>query len=144
VLFLFRSDGLRSAPFDVVSAGYYTRSSGMVFRRILFYRDRQYQGILMAELVARERYTRGNALSLSLLNAAKLLGPFFGGLIVMLLNIKLLLYFTVLVYFLVAVCSYSIRSEVSAAADKKSSFLRNIKKASASLQRTRRSAHWQR
>jgi putative glutamine amidotransferase len=42
------------------------------------------RGSLMAELVARERYTHGNALSLSLLNAAKLLGPFLGGMIAML------------------------------------------------------------
>ena len=86
------------------------------------------RGSLMAELVARERYTHGNALSLSLLNAAKLLGPFFGGLIVMLLNIKLLLYFTVLVYLSVAVCSYGIKSDAGAAANRKTSFLENTKK----------------
>jgi MFS family permease len=34
---------------------------------------------LMAELVSREQYTNGNALVLSLLNVAKLLGPLLGG-----------------------------------------------------------------
>lgn len=35
----------------------------------------------MAEIVSREKYTSGNALVLSFLNAAKLLGPLLGGFI---------------------------------------------------------------
>ena len=43
--------------------------------------------------------TTGNAVVLSLLNGAKLLGLLIGGLIIMTLSIKLLLYFTGVVHF---------------------------------------------
>lgn len=86
------------------------------------------RGALMAEIVAREHYTSGNALALTLLNIAKLLGPLLGGLIVMLLNIKLMLYFTGFVYFLVAACSYNIRIGAGLAVNEQSGFLENAKK----------------
>lgn len=73
------------------------------------------RGTLMAEVVPGDRYASGNAVVLSLLNGAKLLGPLIGGLIIMTLNVKLLLYFTGLVYFLVALCAFRIRGEKAAA-----------------------------
>ena len=85
------------------------------------------RGTLMAEVVPDDRYASGNAVVLSLLNGAKLLGPLIGGLIIMTLSVKLLLYFTGLVYFLVALCAFRIRGE-KAAARHRSSFLDNAKK----------------
>ncbi|HRU42376.1 MAG TPA: MFS transporter, partial [Candidatus Diapherotrites archaeon] len=46
------------------------------------------RGALMAEIVSQEKYTSGNAMVLSLLNAAKLLGPLLGGFIVSLYHTK--------------------------------------------------------
>lgn len=86
------------------------------------------RGTLMAEIVAREHYTSGNALALSLLNTAKLLGPLIGGLIVMLLNIKLMLYFTIFIYLLAAAFASNIRIETGLTANEKSGFLKNAKK----------------
>jgi predicted MFS family arabinose efflux permease len=85
------------------------------------------RGTLMAEVVSSDHYASGNAVVLSLLNGAKLLGPLIGGLIIMTLSIKLLLYFTGLVYFLVALCSFHIRGG-KATAKNRSSFLDNAKK----------------
>ncbi len=85
------------------------------------------RGTLMAEVVSSEHYTSGNALVLSLLNGAKLLGPLIGGLITMTLSIKLLLYFTGLVYFLVALCSFRIKTDTVTARDR-SGFFANAKK----------------
>jgi len=68
------------------------------------------RGSLMAEIVAREHYASGNALSLALLNGAKLLGPLLGGFISMALDIHLLLYFTCFIYLLTALTAIRIRS----------------------------------
>lgn len=64
---------------------------------------------LMAEIVSRDHYTNGNALVLSLLNGAKLLGPLLGGFIIMFYNIKPLLYFTCIIYLLTALFSAYIK-----------------------------------
>lgn len=61
------------------------------------------RGSLMAEIVSREHYTSGNAFSLAVLNGAKLLGPLAGGFIIMLYQIKPLIYFTCAIYILAAV-----------------------------------------
>jgi MFS family permease len=85
------------------------------------------RGALMAEIVSREKYTSGNALVLSLLNSAKLLGPLLGGFIVTLYHTKPLLYFTCIVYLLAAV--FSARIKVTGkSAEAKASFFDNAKK----------------
>jgi predicted MFS family arabinose efflux permease len=71
------------------------------------------RGTLMAEVVSKDHYTSGNALVLSLLNGAKLLAPLIGGLILMKLNIKVLLYFTSFLYVLVALFSSHIRTDMA-------------------------------
>jgi len=76
------------------------------------------RGTLMAEIVSSDHYTGGNAAVLSLLNAAKLLGPLIGGLIIMTLSIRLLLYFTGLVYFSAALCSFRIKTGIPAPKDR--------------------------
>jgi len=68
------------------------------------------RGALMAEVVSGDRYRTGNALTLSMLNAAKLLGPLFGGLIIMNSSVKTLFYFIGLVFFSVAICSFQIKT----------------------------------
>ncbi len=85
------------------------------------------RGSLMAEIVTKENYTSGNALALSLLNTAKLLGPFFGGLIVMLLDIKPLLIFTFFVYVVTAAGSFFIGAEADSDRNAQTSFLENAK-----------------
>ena len=85
------------------------------------------RGTLMAEVVSSEQYASGNAVSLTLLNSAKLLGPLIGGLIIMTLSIQLLLYLTGGVYLLVALFSLAIRVE-NRAASAKPGFLANVKK----------------
>lgn len=85
------------------------------------------RGSLMAEIVTKENYTSGNALALSLLNTAKLLGPFLGGLIVMLLDIKLLLYFTAFVYLFTAASSFSIGAGADSIRNAQTSFLENAR-----------------
>jgi len=84
------------------------------------------RGTLMAEVVSSDRYASGNAVALTLLNSAKLLGPLIGGLIIMTLSIKLLLYVTGMVYLLVALFSFAIRVEKSATAARPG-FLANAK-----------------
>lgn len=79
---------------------------------------------LMAEIVSREKYTSGNALVLSLLNGAKLLGPLLGGFIISIYHTRLLIYFTSAIYLLVAVFSICIKAASKEAAAK-SSFLDN-------------------
>ena len=85
------------------------------------------RGALMAEIVSQEKYTSGNATVLSLLNAAKLLGPLLGGFIVSLYHTKPLIYFTCIVYLLVAVFSACIRV-TGKAAESWVSFFDNAKK----------------
>lgn len=82
---------------------------------------------LMAEIMKREQYTTGNALVLSLLNGAKLLGPLLGGFIASLYRIELLLYFTCIIYLFVAVSSACIR--IAEGEDKvRPGFIENAKK----------------
>jgi len=85
------------------------------------------RGALMAEIVSQEKYTSGNATVLSLLNAAKLLGPLLGGFIVSLYHTKPLIFFTCIVYLLVAVFSACIRV-TGKAAGSRASFFDNAKK----------------
>ena len=85
------------------------------------------RGALMAEIVSQEKYTSGNAMVLSLLNAAKLLGPLLGGFIVSLYHTKPLIYFTCIVYLLVAVFSACI-SVTGKTAESRASFFDNAKK----------------
>ena len=85
------------------------------------------RGALMAEIVSQEKYTSGNATVLSLLNAAKLLGPLLGGFIVSLYHTKPLIYFTCIVYLLVAVFSACIRV-TGKAAESWVSFFDNAKR----------------
>jgi len=85
------------------------------------------RGTLMAEVVSSEHYASGNAAALTLLNSAKLLGPLLGGLIIMTLSIRLLLYVTAAVYLLVALFSFAIRVEKPAASERMG-FLANVKK----------------
>lgn len=85
------------------------------------------RGTLMAEVVSSEQYASGNAVSLTLLNSAKLLGPLIGGLIIMTQSIQLLLYVTGAVYLLVALFALAIRVE-NRAASAKPGFLANVKK----------------
>jgi len=68
------------------------------------------RGSLMAEIVASEHYASGNALSLALLNGAKLVGPLLGGFISMIVDISLLQYFTCLIYLLTGLTATGIRS----------------------------------
>ncbi len=82
---------------------------------------------LMAEIMNREQYTTGNALVLSLLNGAKLLGPLLGGFITSLYRIELLLYFTCVVYLLVAASSACIRIAEGEGQDRPG-FFENAKK----------------
>ncbi len=86
------------------------------------------RGALMAEIVSREHYTHGNALALTLLNIARLLGPLLGGFIIMHLNIKVLLYFTCFVYLTVAACAFLIRTVTGNAGNGQPVFLENVKK----------------
>lgn len=65
---------------------------------------------LMAEIVAREHYASGNAVSLTLLNGAKLLGPLAGGFLSMIIAPHLLLRFASVVYLLTAVVALGIGS----------------------------------
>jgi len=81
---------------------------------------------LMAEIIDREKYTTGNALALSLLNGAKLLGPLLGGFITSFYRIELLLYFTCIVYVLAAVSSACIRA-VESEDNVRPGFLENAK-----------------
>jgi MFS family permease len=81
---------------------------------------------LMAELVSREQYTNGNALVLSLLNVAKLLGPLLGGFIMMFYHIKPLIYFTCIIYLLTALFSSYIKV-IAETVKAEASFLDNIK-----------------
>ncbi len=85
------------------------------------------RGALMAEIVSQEKYTSGNAMVLSLLNAAKLLGPLLGGFIVSLYHTKPLIYFTCIVYLLVAVFSACI-SVTGKTAESRASFFDNAKR----------------
>ena len=85
------------------------------------------RGSLMAEIIAKERYTSGNALVLSLLNSAKLVGPFLGGLIVMFLDIKPLLYITFFVYVAVAASSFHISTDTDVIRNERASFLENAR-----------------
>lgn len=68
------------------------------------------RGALMAEIVTGERYASGNALSLALLNGAKLLAPLLGGLVSASTDIASLLHFTCLIYLLTAVAAIRIDS----------------------------------
>lgn len=79
---------------------------------------------LMAEIVSREKYTSGNALVLTLLNGAKLLGPLLGGFIISLYHTRLLIYFTCAIYLLAAAFSIRIKA-VSKEAPVKTGFLDN-------------------
>lgn len=65
---------------------------------------------LMAEIVAREHYASGNAVSLTLLNGAKLLGPLAGGFLSMIVGPHLLLRFAGIVYLLTAAAALGIGS----------------------------------
>jgi DHA3 family macrolide efflux protein-like MFS transporter len=84
------------------------------------------RGSLMADIISSEFYTSGNSVVLSLLNAAKLLGPLLGGSIIMLLNIKLLIYCTCLVYLIVAILSSLIKLK-GRTTENESGFLENVK-----------------
>ncbi|MGE5677075.1 MAG: MFS transporter [Pseudomonadota bacterium] len=79
---------------------------------------------LMAEIVSREKYTSGNAVVLTLLNGAKLLGPLLGGFIISLYHTRLLIYFTCVIYLLAAAFSIRIKA-VSIEASNKTGFLDN-------------------
>jgi MFS family permease len=81
---------------------------------------------LLAEIVSRDHYTNGNALVLSLLNGAKLLGPLLGGFIIMFYEIKPLLYFTCLIYLLTALFSAYIKV-TGVSVKSETSFLDNAK-----------------
>ena len=85
------------------------------------------RGSLMAEVVSSEHYSSGNALTLSLLNGAKLFGPLLGGLIVVNFSIKALLYFTCAVYLVVALCSSRIKIGLTTETEPHN-FLQNAKK----------------
>lgn len=85
------------------------------------------RGTLMAEVVSSEQYASGNAVALTLLNGAKLLGPLIGGVIIMTLSIQLLLYVTGIVYLLVALFSLAIRVEKPTESTKQT-FLANVRK----------------
>lgn len=65
---------------------------------------------LMAEILLREHYASGNALSLTLLNAAKLLGPLSGGFLSMIVDTPLLLRFASVVYLLTTLVAFGIGS----------------------------------
>jgi MFS family permease len=71
------------------------------------------RGSLIAEIVSNGNYVTGNALALTLLNTAKLLGPLLGGIVVMIQSIQLLLYITILVYFLVGLGAIKIKISAS-------------------------------
>lgn len=65
---------------------------------------------LMAEVLAPENYASGNALSLTLLNGAKLLAPLSGGFLAMVCGAELLLRFAGVVYLLAAFVALGIAS----------------------------------
>lgn len=82
---------------------------------------------LLAEIVAREKYTSGNAVVLTLLNGAKLLGPMLGGIIISHYHAQLLIYFTCAIYLLAAAFSIRIKT-VSQEASAKTGYMNNVKR----------------
>lgn len=64
---------------------------------------------LMADVISNEKYSLGNTITLILSNSAKLLAPLIGGLIAAILNIKILLVFTAIIYIFTALFSKFIK-----------------------------------
>ena len=69
------------------------------------------RGTLIAEIIPAEKYHTGNSVILILLNAAKLLAPLIGGLVVLKFQINVLLYATCIIYIVTAVMSCFIKSK---------------------------------
>lgn len=82
---------------------------------------------IMAEIISSEYYTSANALALSVLNGAKIIGPLCGGFIVMLCKTKPLLYFTCLIYILAALLGILIKLTRESSGDN-GNFLDNARK----------------
>lgn len=67
---------------------------------------------ILTDVVRKDTYVQGNAIALTMLNAAKLVGPLIGGLIATTTNIEAIFYFTSVIYFLTFLLVMSLKLPV--------------------------------